>query len=190
MLASLVGRAMGHRLHALSRNVDARRVQTGIRRRSVGAQRALGRARHSPAELDVILVTLMDRITRRMRGAGRTGRTVVLRMRFDDFSRATRSHTLSRATASTEPLVAAARQLLSAASPLIGERGLTLMGFSVANIDRCGVEQLELPFGARPDPVAIDTAIDRVRQRYGTAAVTRAVLLHRDCGLEMPHLPD
>ncbi len=190
MLASLVGRAMGHRLHALSRNVDARRVQTGIRRRSVGAQRALGRARHSPAELDVILVTLMDRITRRMRGAGRTGRTVVLRMRFDDFSRATRSHTLSRATASTEPLVAAARQLLSAASPLIGERGLTLMGFSVANIDRCGVEQLELPFGARPDPVAIDTAIDRVRQRYGTAAVTWAVLLHRDCGLEMPHLPD
>ena len=118
----------------------------------------------------MILVTLMDRITRRMRGAGRTGRTVVLRMRFDDFSRATRSHTLSRATASTEPLVAAARQLLSAASPLIAERGLTLMGFSVANIDRCGFEQLELPFDARPDPVAIDTAIDRVRQRYGTAA--------------------
>ena len=190
MLASLVGRAMGHRLHALSRNVDARRVQTGVRRRSVGAQRALGRASHTPAELDVILVTLMERITRRMRGAGRTGRTVVLRMRFDDFGRATRSHTLPHATAATEPLVAAARQLLSAASPLIAERGLTLMAFSVANIDRCGVEQLELPFDARPDPFAVDTAIDRIRRRYGTAAVTRAMLLHRDPGLEMPHLPD
>ncbi|MFZ0831706.1 MAG: DNA polymerase IV, partial [Mycobacterium sp.] len=99
MLASLVGAAMGHRLHALAKNVDARPVQTGVRRRSVGAQRALGRARHTPAELDVILVTLMDRITRRMRGAGRAGRTVVLRMRFDDFGRATRSHTLARATA-------------------------------------------------------------------------------------------
>lgn len=190
MLASLVGRAMGHRLHALSRNTDPRRVQTGMRRRSVGAQRALGRARHTPAELDVILVTLIDRIARRMRAAGRTGRTVVLRMRFGDFSRATRSHTLPRATASTEPLVVAARQLLCAASPLIADRGLTLMGFSVANIDRCGSQQLELPFGARPDPLAVDAAVDRVRQRYGSAAVTRAAQLNRDLGLEVPHLPD
>lgn len=190
MLASLVGRAMGHRLHALSRNTDPRRVQTGMRRRSVGAQRALGGARHTPAELDVILVTLIDRIARRMRAAGRTGRTVVLRMRFGDFSRATRSHTLPRATASTEPLVVAARQLLCAASPLIADRGLTLMGFSVANIDRCGSQQLELPFGARPDPLAVDAAVDRVRQRYGSAAVTRAAQLNRDLGLEVPHLPD
>lgn len=190
MLASLVGRAMGHRLHALSRNTDPRRVQTGMRRRSVGAQRALGGARHTPAELDVILVTLIDRIARRMRAAGRTGRTVVLRMRFGDFSRATRSHTLPRATASTEPLVVAARQLLCAASPLIADRGLTLMGFSVANIDRCGSQQLELPFGARPDPLAVDAAVDRVRQRYGSAAVTRAAQLNRDLGLEVPLLPD
>ena len=40
------------------------------------------------------LVGLVDRVTRRMRAAGRVGRTVVLRLRFDDFSRATRSHTL------------------------------------------------------------------------------------------------
>lgn len=190
MLASLVGRAMGHRLHALSRNADARRVQTGVRRRSVGAQRALGRARHTQAELDVILVTLMDRISGRMRAARRTGRTVVLRMRFGDFSRATRSHTLPRATASTAPLVAAARQLLCAARPLIAERGLTLIGFSVANVDRYGTQQLELPFDARPDPLTIDAAIDRIRRRYGTAAVTRAVQLNRDLGLEIPHLPD
>ena len=190
MLASLVGRAMGRRLYALSRNVDARRVQTGVRRRSVGAQRALGRGHRTAPELDVILITLIDRITRRMRAAGRTGRTVVLRMRFDDFSRATRSHTLPRATASTEPLVAAARELVSAATPLIAERGLTMIGFSVANIDRGGTQQLELPFESGPDAFAIDTAVDRVRQRYGTAAVTRAVLLNGDVGLEMPHLPD
>ncbi|HEX9176564.1 MAG TPA: DNA polymerase IV [Mycobacterium sp.] len=190
MLASLVGWAMGRRLHALSRNVDARRVQTGVRRRSVGAQRALGRGHRTAPELDVILITLIDRITRRMRAAGRTGRTVVLRMRFDDFSRATRSHTLPRATASTEPLVAAARELVSAATPLIAQRGLTMIGFSVANIDRGGTQQLELPFESGPDAFAIDTAVDRVRQRYGTAAVTRAVLLNGDVGLEMPHLPD
>jgi DNA polymerase IV len=190
MLASLVGGAMGHRLYGLSRNVDARRVQTGVRRRSVGAQRALGRGRHSPTEIDATVVTLIDRITRRMRNAGRTGRTVVLRLRFDDFSRATRSHTLAHATASTEPLVAAARDLVSAAAPLIAERGLTMIGFSISNIDRCGVQQLELPFDSSSDAVALDSAVDRVRQRYGNSALTRALLIGRNPGLEMPHLPD
>ena len=190
LLASLVGGAMGRRLFALSHNVDARRIQMGVRRRSVGAQRALGRGRHPANEIDATVVNLIDRITRRMRTAGRTGRTVVLRMRFDDFGRATRSRTLPRATSTTEPLLAAARELVSAAIPLIGERGLTMIGFSVANIDRCGAQQLELPFGESADPLALDAAVDRVRQRYGTAAVTRGVLLNRDPGLEMPHLPD
>jgi DNA polymerase-4 len=190
MLASLVGRAMGHRLFALSHNVDARRVQTGVRRRSVGAQRALGRGRHAPEEVDATVVTLVDRITRRMRTAGRTGRTVVLRMRFDDFGRATRSRTLRRATSSTEPLLAAARDLVAGSAPLIAERGLTMIGFSVANIDRFGAQQLELPFDRSTDYTALDTAVDQVRQRYGTAAVTRGVLLNRNPGLEMPHLPD
>ncbi len=190
MLASLVGGAMGHRLYALSRNVDGRRVQTGVRRRSVGSQRALGGARHTSAEIDATVVNLVDRITRRMRAAGRTGRTVVLRMRFDDFGRATRSHTLPQATSSTEPVLAAARGLVTAASPLIAERGLTLIGFSVANIDRNGAQQLELPYHASAGVLALDTAVDQVRQRYGTAALTRAVLLNGDPGLEMPHLPD
>jgi DNA polymerase-4 len=192
MLASLVGQAMGRQLYALSRNVDARRVQTGVRRRSIGAQRALGRGQHTPAEVDATVVTLVDRITRRMRAAGRTGRTVVMRMRFDDFGRATRSHTLPESTSSTEPLLVVARRLVDGAGTLISERGLTLIGFSVANIDRCGAQQLELPFvgSAARQSLAIDTAVDGVRSRFGNAALTRAVLLHRDRGLEMPHLPD
>jgi DNA polymerase-4 len=114
----------------------------------------------------------------------------VLRMRFDDFGRATRSRTLPRATSSTEPLLAAARELVSGCGPLIAERGLTMIGFSVANIDRFGAQQLELPFDASVDSMALDIAVDRVRRRYGTAAVSRGVLLGRDTGLEMPHLPD
>ncbi|MBV8964990.1 MAG: DNA polymerase IV [Mycobacteriaceae bacterium] len=190
MLASLVGCAMGYRLHALSHGVDARRVVTGVRRRSVGAQRALGHGRHGSAEIDVTVVTLIDRIARRMRAAGRTGRTVVLRMRFDDFGRATRSHTLAQATSSTELLLVAARRLVFAATPVIAERGLTMIGFSVANIDRGGGAQLELPFAMSADPMAIDAAVDKIRCRFGIAALTRAALLHRDPGIEMPHLPD
>ncbi|MEN4473226.1 DNA polymerase IV [Mycolicibacterium cosmeticum] len=190
-LAAMVGGAMGRQLFCLSRNIDRRRVVTGVRRRSVGAQRALGRAGNamSDTEIDAVVVNLVDRITRRMRAGGRTGRTVVLRLRFDDFGRATRSHTLPRATASTEVVLAAARQLVAAAGPLIAERGLTLIGFAVSNIDRDGAAQLELPFGGG-DPVAIDAAVDRVRERFGNAMLTRGVLVGRDPGLEMPMLPD
>ncbi|HJT93802.1 MAG TPA: DNA polymerase IV, partial [Mycobacterium sp.] len=151
----------------------------------------------SAAEVDAVVVNLVDRITRRMRTAGRTGRTVVLRLRFDDFGRATRSHTMRRATASTDAILETARGLVAAAAPLIAERGLTLVGFAVSNIDREGAQQLELPFEVGPhvsrghaDTTAIDEAVDQVRRRYGNSSVTRGVLLGRDSGLEMPHLPD
>ncbi|GLP78866.1 DNA polymerase IV [Mycobacterium antarcticum] len=202
MLGSIVGGGMGHQLFALSHNIDRRRVVTGVRRRSVGAQRALGRSGNtmSPSEIDAVVVNLVDRITRRMRKSDRTGRTVVLRLRFNDFSRVTRSHTLPRATASTDAILSAARELVATAAPLIAERGLTLVGFAVSNIDRDGAQQLELPFdgsvaSARPvaaaaDLLAIDSAMDEVRQRFGNAAVMRGVLLGRDPGLEMPLLPE
>lgn len=191
-LGAIVGPAMGRQLFALAHNIDRRRVVTGVRRRSVGAQRALGRAGNtmSAHEIDAVVVNLVDRITRRMRAAGRTGRTVVLRLRFDDFGRVTRSHTLPRATASTDAVLGAARELVAAAAPLIAERGLTLVGFAVSNIDRDGAAQLELPFGRAADPIALDAAVDEVRQRFGNASVTRGVLLGRDPGLEMPMLPD
>src|SRR6201997_5109684 len=190
-LSSMLGAAMGRQLYALSRNIDRLRGTTGARRRSVGAQRALGRAgnRMSPAEVDAVVVNLIDRITARMRAAGRTGRTVVLRLRFDDFSRATRSRTLPWATSSTQPILAAARQLVASAAPLIAQRGLTLVGFAVSGIDRSGAQQLMLPF-CEAEPLAIEAAIDEVRRRFGKSALTHAVLVGRDPGFEMPHLPD
>jgi DNA polymerase IV len=192
-LASLLGVAMGRQLYALSRNIDRRRVTTGVRRRSVGAQRALGRAgnRMSPTEVDAVVVNLIDRITGRMRAAGRTGRTVTLRLRFDDFGRATRSRTLPLATSSTQPILAAARQLVAAAAPIIAQRGLTLVGFAVSGIDRTGAQQLMLPFDEGSAALErTDAAVDEIRRRYGRSALTRAVLVGRDPGLEMPHLPD
>jgi DNA polymerase-4 len=191
-LASLVGGGMGARLYALSHNVDARRVTTGVRRRSVGAQRALGRAGNtmSAAEIDAVVIGLIDRIASRMRAAGRTGRTVTLRLRFNDFGRATRSHTLPWGTYSTHALLGTARRLVAAAAPLIAERGLTLVGFAVSEVDRDGAEQLTLPLTTRAEPAAVDAAVDQVRRRYGRSALTRGVLVGRDHGLEMPHLPD
>ena len=127
-----------------------------------------------------------------MRKAGRTGRTVVLRLRFDDFGRATRSHTMPRATASTEMILDTARALVAAAAPLIAERGLTLRRFRGVQHrpPRRPAVGASLRDGTRRHRRPSTDAVDQVRQRYGNAAVTRGVLLGRDPGLEMPHLPD
>ena len=188
-LVLLLGPASGRHLHALAHNRAPRRVETGRRRRSIGAQRALGRSPKSPAAIDEALVALVERVTRRMRAARRVGRTVVLRLRFADFSRATRSHTLPRATAGTGTILTAARGLLAAAAPLIEHQGLTLVGIAVTNLDDERAVQLVLPFD-RDVEGALDTAVDEVRARFGSSAITRAVLLGRDQGIAMPLLPD
>jgi DNA polymerase-4 len=188
-LVSLLGRASGRHLHSLAHNRDPRPVRGRRRRGSIGAQRALGRSRTPLAEIDASLVALVDRVARRMRVAGRVGRTVVLRLRFDDFSRATRSHTLPCPTAGTQTILATARGLLASAAPLIERRGLTLVGIAVTNLEDGRAFQLTLPFDRR-DSDALDAALDEVRLRFGSDAVTRAVLLGRRRGLTMPLLPD
>jgi DNA polymerase IV len=188
-LVSLLGRASGRHLHALAHNRDPRPVQVRRRRGSIGAQRALGRSPRSSEAVDATLIGLVDRVCRRLRAARRIGRTVVLRLRFDDFSRATRSHTLPWATAETWMILATARGLLATAGPLIERQGLTLVGVAVANLDDDSAVQLTLPFH-RASGDALDAALDEVRARFGRTAVTRAVLLGRDQGLTVPLLPD
>jgi len=184
-LVAMLGQAMGRRLSALAHNRDFRRVEPGRRRGSIGSQRALGRGRHSAEAIDATLVGIVDRITRRMRAARRVGRTVVLRLRFGDFERANRSHTLPFATANTQVILITARALLATATPLIEQRGITLVGCSVATLEDARTRQLLLG----PEE-ALDAAVDAIRDRYGSASITRAVLLGRDPGFSMPLLPD
>jgi DNA polymerase IV len=189
VLVSMIGRASGRQLYALAHNRDPRPVQARRRRRSIGAQCALGRSRRSLDDVDVVLLGLVDRVTRRMRTAGRVGRTVVLRLRFDDFSRATRSFTLQRATAETQAIFDTARGLLATAVPMIERRGLTLVGVAVGNLENDRPRQLTFPFDGH-DAAALDDAVDEIRNRFGLAAITRAVLLGRSPGISMPLLPD
>ncbi|MET7401729.1 DNA polymerase IV [Dactylosporangium sp. NPDC005572] len=188
-LVSLLGEWAGRHLHALAHNRDPRPVVTGRRRRSVGAQRALGRGPHPPAFVEAVLAELVDRVTRRLRAGGRPGRTVTLRLRFADFTRVTRSQTLPRATWQTRTILDAARRLHAQAASTIAQRGLTLVGIAVANLDDEGAVQLELPFEVH-DQAGLDGAMDAVRERFGSAALTRASLLGRGQGPTVPLLPD
>jgi DNA polymerase-4 len=187
-LVSILGVASGRHLHALAHNRDPRPVQVGRRRGSIGSQHALGWRPKPDGDIDASLVAIVDRVTRRMRAAGRVGRTVTLRMRFNDSTRATRSHTLQRATSQTETILKAGRALLTTAQPLIDSQGLTLVGLAVANLDNHNAVQLTLPFDNHTE--ALDAALDELRERFGATAITRATHLGRDTGMTVPLLPD
>ena len=189
-LIAIAGRAMGRQLHALAHNRDPRRVRPRVRRRSIGAQRAMGlRSYTTWSAVDATLVALVDRVTRRMRRADRVGSTVVLRMRFSDFTRATRSHTLPYPTAETAAVLFAARLLMAGAMPVIERRGLTMVGIAVTNLADGRAVQLRLRVDRHGD-ADLDAAVDEVRERYGSQALIRAVLLGRDEGWSVPMLPD
>ncbi len=186
-LIAVLGRASGRHLHALSHNHDPRPVVVRRRRRSIGAQRALGRRTKTPEEIGIAVLALVDRVSRRLRAAGRVCRTVVLRLRFADYSRATRSYTMAEATAQTQVIWRAADGLLRSSGPLIERRGLTMIGVALANLEDQGAVQLSLPFDRSAE---LDAALDRVRERFGSGSITRGVLVGRDPGVWVPLLPD
>jgi DNA polymerase-4 len=188
-LVSMLGKASGRHLHALAHNVDPRPVRVGVRRHSIGAQRALGRRPRPAAELEAILAGLVDRVARRLRTAERVCRTVTLRMRFADYTRATRSHTIGHPTAHTPTILGMGLHLLAAARPMIESGGLTLIGVALSNLDNADSVQLTLPFDD-VDTSALDCTLDSVRDRFGSAAITRAALLKHGEGLSVPLLPD
>ena len=201
-LIAILGKASGRHLYALAHHQDPRSVETGKRRGSVGSQQALGRSRKSPEDLESLLLGIVDRVTRRLRSGNRVGRTVVLRLRFEDFTRATRSHTLRWPTGATEAIAAVALALLHQAQPIIDEKGITLIGLSVANLSSDRVVQLMLPLDRHDHLVSmtahrvtdhqteLDHAVDDLRQRFGNQSVTRASLLGQRTGFEVPKLPD
>ena len=188
-LVTMLGAHAGRHLHALAHNQDPRRVRTGVRRSSIGSQCALGRRPRPFDEVEATLAALVDRVTRRMRSGRRAGRTVTLRLRFGDYTRVTRSHSLLTATMQTRAILQTALALLRAARPMIDERGLTLVGVAVGNLDSDGSVQLELPFATQDDD-SLDAALDAVRDKFGGTAVTRAAALGHDLDPSVPILPD
>jgi DNA polymerase IV len=186
-LVSMLGRASGRHIHALAHNYDPRPVKIRRRRRSIGAQRALGRRRRSAEELATALMALVDRVTRRLRAAQRVCRTVVLRLRFEDFTRATRSHALPEPTSHTATILMTATVLLRMSMPMIERRGCTLIGIALANLADQGPIQLLLPLDRARD---LDATLDRVRDRFGSGAITRGTLVGQDPGVWVPLLPD
>lgn len=184
-----LGKAAGAQLHALARLRDPRPVEGTKRHSSIGSQRALGTRPRTVDELALIVTQIMDGLAKRLREREVSCTTVVVRVRYGDYTTATRSRTLGAPTDRTEVLLGVAHTLLTSVAPQISERGVTLIGVSLASLVRAGEVQPELPLEWH-DGARIDSALDAVRNRFGADAVTRAALMGRDPGLRAPQLPE
>lgn len=177
-LTAMLGKGSGGHLHALAHNRDPRRVVTGKRRGSIGSQRSFPSGGVDRQEAEAILLEVTDRVTHRMRNGHRVGKTVTLRLRFGDFTQSTRSMTLNQATSQTAVVLAAGRALLSGAWPTIRKNGLTKIGIAVSGLSDDSVIQLALALDGK-DTIRLDTAMDEVRGRFGTKAISLATLTGR-----------
>ncbi len=188
-LESILGAGTARHLHALAHNRDLRRVEPTRRRRSVGAQRAFPRGEPNKATSEVILLEVVDRVAQRLRNGHRVARTVVLRLRFGDFTNITRSFTMPEATNSTDAFLDVGRILLDREWGEIQRRGLTKIGIAVSGLCPDDAVQLSLPEidGAGRHDHVVDATVDSIRHRFGTRALTRASLVGPK-SFEMPTL--
>ncbi len=189
-LVAALGESSGRRLVDLANNRDPRPVAARAPRRSIGAQSAFPRSSRTPAEIDALAAGLVDRTSRRLRGSGQLCGTVSVSIRFDDMKRAGRSRRLTAPTASTEAILSTVRALMDGSRALVEERGITLLGVALEDLSPDDSLQLELPLNGDPgESAALDAAVDELRQRFGSKAITRASLVDND-GVEAPVLPD
>ncbi len=181
-LARLLGPAAGEKLSALAANRDPRRIRTGHRAQSAGAQSALGKR---PAEERVFgpaLRHLADRVATRLRAKSRPGRTVTVRVRFADMRSITRSITVEAPIAATAIIAEIAEELVRAAlADHPDERTISLLAISVSHLEKDRPLQLEMSLGLCDEKrkpgsrigmarITADRAVDNVRGRFGWGA--------------------
>ena len=180
-LIGVVGTAAGTKLHELSWGRDPRAVDTEVTEASVGAETTFATDTADAAFLARHLLALSDRTARRARSAGVRGRTISVKVRFEDFSTLSRSATLDAPTDLSRTVYGTATDLLARArSGGSGTRRIRLLGVRLENLvaGPQAVEQLEL---GQPDPRPgwreAEGAADRAVARFGSAAIRPAALL-------------
>ncbi len=174
-LRRVIGNALAEHLHALANGVDGRPVVPDSPDKSIGAEETFDVDQHDRNMLRRELLRLAERTAATLRSRGVRGRTVSIKVRFDDFTTITRSRTLPVATDVTQEVYRIACRLLAEQVPAGAVR---LIGVRVEQLtdSATGGEQLALDAPEHGWRDA-DLAADQARSRFGTAAVRPASLI-------------
>lgn len=172
-LRGAVGGAAAARLHDLANAHDPRPVVTEREEKSIGHETTFEHDLTDPERIREELLRLSTRVGERLRRRNLRGRTVVLKLRFNDFTTITRSRTLSEPTDLGRRIFEEVREVLAA----VGRPGARIRLVGVR------VEQLVAEDGA---PLALwdedgwrdaEQAVDAVTDRFGRGTVRPASLL-------------
>lgn len=170
-----LGSAMGERVWQLAHGIDPREVITEHVEKSVGHEETFEFDVTDRERLRGELLRLADRVAARLRRGGFEGRTVAVKIRFDDFSTLSRSLTLPEPTDVGARIAAAARELYEG----IERRDpVRLIGVRVEKLSQKGGGMLGL-WDDDAEWRALDDAMDDVSEKFGNGLITRAAFLGR-----------
>jgi DNA polymerase-4 len=180
-----VGEAMGAHLSDLAQARDDRPVVAGGPAKSISVEETYSADISGTPSLEAELLRLADRLASRLRRSGVAARTIALKVRFADFATVSRSRTYPAPLDTAHDLYRAALALLERTA--VGERPVRLLGLGAEGLSEAGSPR---QLGLEPRPWGrLEAAVDRVRDRFGSAAVAPARLASGPSG-RPEHLPE
>jgi DNA polymerase-4 len=181
-LVARLGAETGRTLAALARGEDPRVVEAEQAPVTIGHQETFEHDTADRGDLELLLVQQLDRVAERLRRAGLRATVVGVIVKYDDFRQITRRVTLADATTDAAVLIRAALSLLAAVDidDRPRKRVRLLGGFAGGLEPRDAPRQLALDEAARARGERLGDTLDRLRDRFGGAAVQRAIELADD----------
>jgi DNA polymerase IV len=166
--------SMGDRLYHLARGEDYRSVSTDDRSKSISAETTFNTDIRDYSDLEAILWRLSEKVSRRAKGEGLAGQTVVLKLKTADFRGRTRNVSMA------EPTLLASR-IFEAATPLLKREAtgtaFRLIGVGISNLGPALPEAEAETLDARVAAKArAEIAMDKLREKFGRAAVERGIV--------------
>lgn len=187
VLERAFGPASAQHLWHAARGIDERPVVVHEPPKQVSAENTYDRDIDAVEDIHRELLRLCDRVAGRMRKQGAAARTVVLKVRFNDFRTITRSKTLDAPTDAGAHLYSTARDLYNALK--LARPRIRLLGIAGSNLTWEGIPE-QLTLEARPDQWrAVDQAMDKVRLKFGQDLMGPASVAERRALIRPPAPP-
>lgn len=183
VLRRIVGDANGRHLNELANGIDEREVEPERIAKSIGNEETFSRDLVTHDEMHAQMVRLCDGVSRRIRKAGVSAGTVLLKVKFSSFESVTRSVTPAVPLSSGPAMVAALEPLLATIDP---GQGVRLLGVHAQKLT-VGAEVVPRLFEDDDDPVEslergwepANRAVDSIVEKFGDGSIGPASILRR-----------
>ncbi len=180
----------GTHIYLAAHGIDNRPVVTERTIKSLGKEQTFEKDLSDLTDMKRELLSLSTKVARRLRQLGLSGKTVVLKVKYNDFTMVTRSRNLGDGTNDDSLIYATSKELLSSTNA--GSRPVRLLGIYMTSLDRPGSSFQFSIFDngkRKKERMRLYNEIDRLCDRYGEDALIPATLVSpkKDGGHSPPH---